>query len=141
MDEDGFLSIMYFYILIHICSSSNIHQLILLFARMSRFSINILPSSHFYKCRCWEALFTLIRRRGCRSFVWQCPGLVRRKENWDIFLGLWLQREAWNDFIAYEYKPFVKISSQSTFARKLEICFSAGLNLAMSFHSLNSFKP
>lgn len=39
------------------------------------------------------------------------------KENQDIFLDLWLQRGAWNDSIAYECKPYVRISIQSTFAR------------------------
>lgn len=58
----------------------------------------------------------------------------------DMFLGSWLQRGVWDDLTAYEDNPYVKTSSQPTFARKLETGFSAGLILAMSFNSLNSFE-
>ena len=48
---------------------------------------------------------------------------MRRKESRDIFLGLGLQSCSWSYQVTYEYKPCMKICSQPTFARRLEICF------------------
>lgn len=62
-----------------------------------------------------------------------------KKEKLGHISGLMPSRGACNDSNPFECKSYVKISSQSTFARELEICFSAGLNLATSFNSLNSF--
>lgn len=74
---------------------------------MNRFSINIILISHFYECKHWETLFTLISRWGREEFSYDKvhPGLTRRKETRDIVLGLWLQKCTWNDSITYEYNP------------------------------------
>lgn len=117
---------MYFYIFTYICViSSNIYQVVLLIVRMSQFNISIILMSHFYEHRHWETLFTLTSRWGHRSFV-MTMSRADKKENWDIFLGYWLQRAACNDSIAYEYKPYVKISSQSTIAGNLKFICQKG---------------